>query len=140
MEPQAVRFLNMVEKTETCWLWTGSKSALGYGSATWNGKTASAHRVSYLMHRGAIPKGLELDHLCRNPSCVNPDHLEAVTHGENVRRGWPYREDYHTTHCRHGHEWTPENTYTRPNKKGIAERFCRACNLISHKKDHGTKK
>lgn len=70
-----------------CWAWQRSKSEMGYGTAVIGSRRYPAHRVMYERLRGPIPDGLELDHLCRSPSCVNPDHMEAVTHTENVRRG-----------------------------------------------------
>lgn len=71
-----------------CWPWLGTKSRLGYGTAATKvaGRTNQAHRVVYEALVGPIPTGLELDHLCRNTSCVNPSHLEPVTHAENMRR------------------------------------------------------
>jgi len=71
-----------------CWVWTGAKHPLGYGNFNAPGGSVSAHRWAFEALRGFIPeRPLELDHMCRNPSCVNPDHLEPVTHVENVRRG-----------------------------------------------------
>lgn len=70
----------------SCWEWTGLKNVRGYGRINVAGTMQLAHRATYSALRGPIPEGLELDHLCRNPSCVNPDHLEPVTHAENVRR------------------------------------------------------
>jgi hypothetical protein len=69
-----------------CWVWQRGKSN-GYGIVTRNGKNQYAHRVVYERLVGAVPPGLDLDHLCRNTSCVNPAHLEPVSHGENMRRG-----------------------------------------------------
>ena len=79
-----------------CWIWQLYKHQLGYGQVQWRidgppSKTYLAHRASYLLFVGPIPPGLEIDHLCRVRSCVNPDHLETVTHAENIRRAAPYR-------------------------------------------------
>lgn len=76
-----------VEKGEGCWSWRGSVQSEGYGKFRLNGRQVYAHRLSYELHKGPIPDGLTIDHLCRVRRCVNPDHLEAVTHLENVRRG-----------------------------------------------------
>jgi hypothetical protein len=72
-----------------CWLWTAGKTRLGYGSVPHSGKMRCAHVVMYEKYIGPVPEGLELDHLCRTKLCVNPAHLEPVTHAENMRR---YRE------------------------------------------------
>jgi hypothetical protein len=69
-----------------CWLWTGRQSESGYGVFKFHGRPHRAHRVAYLLNVGPIPADLELDHLCRVPLCVNPNHLEPVTGEENRRR------------------------------------------------------
>lgn len=111
-----------------CWIWTGSYSSPGYGQA-WDGsRTRPAHSLIYELLVGPIPDGMELDHLCRVRACVNPDHIEPVTHAENMRRSTEAR-----THCIHGHEFTPENT---AHKKATGARECLICrrqnNLRSH--------
>lgn len=86
--PVWVRFWQKVERTDECWLWTGAVNDSGYG-AIWDGyRLVYAHRLSYEMHGGAIPEGLDLDHLCGNRVCVRPEHLEPVPHRLNVQRAW----------------------------------------------------
>src|SRR5690606_24154407 len=122
------RFWPKVDKQEDgCWLWAATKNQDGYGRFWHNGRLCSAHRVAYEMLVGPIPEGTELDHLCRVRACVNPVHLEAVTHKENVFRSpinpttiWAARD-----HCHRGHEYTPENTYRNPKKPNT--RCCRQC-------------
>jgi hypothetical protein len=72
---------------KSCWLWTRGTNGVGYGTTYWRSKTMSAHVVLYTMYKGEIPDGCELDHLCRNRLCVNPEHLEAVPRRVNLRRG-----------------------------------------------------
>jgi len=84
--PLAERFWEKVEKTETCWLWKGGKSGPGYGMIWAGGRLAPAHRVSLMLAGTPVSSDLEVDHLCRVPLCVRPDHLEPVTHAENMRR------------------------------------------------------
>lgn len=86
----AERFWPKVSKTDSCWLWQASLDGKGYGQIN-GGRTPTrmmrAHRVAYELVIGPIPDGLDLDHLCRTPRCVNPDHLEPVTRRENTARG-----------------------------------------------------
>ena len=82
------RFWSKVNKTDTCWLWMAGGNGSGYGKFyVHKGKRVYAHRYSYEIHKGEIPKGYEVDHLCKVVSCVNPDHLEAVTPHMNSVRG-----------------------------------------------------
>lgn len=126
----------MPEPNSGCWLWIGPLNGKGYGrlwlAGNWRKRTMGAHRYSYLMARGPIPEGLVLDHLCRVPCCVNPDHLEPVTIRENAIRGvgpvvsrayWAAR-----THCRKGHPVTPENIKIRGS---TGERICKVCVKIA---------
>ena len=74
------------ENESGCWIWQLSTDRDGYGQFVWGGKYFSAHRYFYEERHGAIPEGLQIDHLCRVRNCVNPDHMEAVTFAENIRR------------------------------------------------------
>lgn len=112
-----------IDAETNCWLWTGTIRSGGYGR--WPGEKGSlAHRVSYELHRGPIPAGMQIDHLCRIRHCVNPDHLEPVTHAQNARRGAFATK----THCSNGHPYDAENTYI--DKTG--SRKCRACDRESY--------
>lgn len=109
-----------------CWLWIAKCHALGYGQFKVGTKMKQAHRVGYELLVGPVPDGLDLDHLCRVRGCVNPAHLEPVTHRENILRGDSrMAENARKTYCSKGHEYTPENTYVRPAKPN--SRFCREC-------------
>jgi len=134
--PIEVRFWSKVNKQGpvppyaphlgSCWLWGANKQPEGYGRLAIGRSYQGAHVFSYELAKGRIPDGMVLDHLCRVPSCVNPSHLEPVTHAENIWRG--YRAKFGTiTHCPQGHEFTPENTYHRPNSRKVN---CRTCTRL----------
>ena len=110
-----------------CWNWLGSTGGRGYGQAWFVGKLRPAHAVSFYLLRGlTIESGLELDHLCRNHGCVNPSHLEPVTHQENMRRGdisAMGRFKREKSHCPRGHAYSEANTYF--DRHGY--RKCREC-------------
>lgn len=115
------RFWSKVDQFDGCWGWTGTVNAFGYATLRIGDRGAAlAHRYAYELLVGPIPDGLVIDHLCRVRSCVNPAHLEPVTPQENQRRGLL---GVLKTHCRNGHEYTLENTYTR--QDGRTE--CRTC-------------
>ena len=84
---QYTMFVFAIDKITGCWIWQGSKISTGYGNLRIGDKNVLAHRYIYEMVNGKIPEDLELDHLCKTPLCVNPTHLETVTHAENCRRG-----------------------------------------------------
>lgn len=84
-----------------CWTWAGSPRNRPdlYGRFRVHGTSVAVHRFSYELHIGTIPDGLQIDHLCRNKRCVNPEHLEAVTQAENVRRAIPYANRPKANRC-----------------------------------------
>lgn len=120
------RFWAKVDKTDTCWLWTGSTNGR-YGQFSVDGKTAYAHRVSWVVTNGPLPEGRELDHLCRVHRCVRPDHLEPVTRRENLLRGETLAaSNAAKLSCKFGHLFDSRNTRIAHRPAGPA-RVCRAC-------------
>ena len=120
-----------VDETTGCWNWTAYKDHSGYGIFRIDSKnTSSSHRFAYQVNKGKIPEGLQLDHLCKNRKCCNPEHLEVVTLQENTNRSeiTIAVKNRNKTHCSKGHEYTPENTYVR--KHG--HRACRTCSKEWH--------
>lgn len=122
------RFFEKVKITSHCWIWNASKNEDGYGLFRFNGKVRRAHQFSYKLYKGKLKDGCEIDHICKNRSCVNPYHMEGVTHKENTLRGNTVGGVYaRRTHCKSGHPFTGENVYSRGPGLG---RGCRACNKI----------
>jgi len=126
-KPPIERFRKFIKVADNdCWLWMGCRFRSGYGLLSPGGRAHSvyAHRWAYQHFVGPIPAGLEISHKCGNPSCVNPEHLQAVTHRQNLcETKTSTRINAEKTHCVHGHEYTPENTHRT--KKGW--RACRDC-------------
>lgn len=140
MRQKKSRLARLYEKIHVddngCWLFTGSITSDGYGRMS----DSSAHRAAYEELVGSIPNGMELDHICHDPSictlgsncqhrrCVNPDHLRLSIHADNARRSvstihHAINVKRNQTHCKRGHEFTEENTWR--NKRG--HRWCRIC-------------
>lgn len=131
----------VVETDEGCWLWPGAKFRSGYANVgtveRGQRRNRSLHRVFYERFVGPIPEGLDLDHLCRTTSCVNPGHVEPVTRSVNLRRGnagglrnrGRAAANAAKTHCHHGHPFDEENTHWT--KAG--GRSCRACDRDRHR-------
>jgi len=136
------KLLAKVKKDDNgCWLWTGALDEFGYGVYGKGG--GKAHRLSFKIINGFLPPypEFELDHLCRVRNCINPDHLEVVTHQENCLRGLvgevTAKRQLSKTHCPKGHEYSKENTYIDPKIYGNQKhpsRHCKTCKLEAHKR------
>ncbi len=120
----AERFWSKVQFTDSCWLWTAGPTR-DYGQFSLEDQHfIGAHRWAYEFCVGPIPEGLTIDHLCRTPRCVRPDHLEPVTQQTNTLRGVSVvAKNAAKTHCIHGHPFDNENTCLV-----TAGRQCRTCN------------
>lgn len=137
--PAIDRFLEKVERDGLlgCWTWTGAINWGGYGMVNHDGRHIGAHRAAYLLLVGPIPADKDVDHRCHNDDatclggptclhrrCVNPAHLEPVSHAENLQRAAPNWAPRWITHCVAGHPRSPDNTYMRSDKKST---HCRVC-------------
>lgn len=136
-----------------CWLWTaattkptcGARHVYGVMRRSGTKTNVRAHVWAWVDRNGPVPDGLVLDHLCRVTLCVNPDHLEAVTNAVNIERGvhggpgdgrsWRSNR----THCKHGHEFTPENTALVA-RRGTTYRRCRACCRVAAGKQNAKRR
>ena len=131
---QFVRFLRRIAIVGDCWERQGYRTDGGYTTISLirDGiqRCLYAHRVSYEFFVGPIPDGMEVDHLCRNRACVNPEHFEIVTSAVNTLRGFgPTAENARRTHCKQGHTYDDLNTYF--DKRG--RRYCRECKRKEHR-------
>jgi hypothetical protein len=140
----------MAEGAPGCWLWDGQVDREGYGRFKVSGRRRAAHRVAYELMIGPIGSGLEIDHVCHTRDetcdggsaclhrrCVNPEHLEAVPGVvNNARSGSLTAINARKTHCKWGHEFTPENTYwcTRRYGKYQPSRRCRECRRLTEER------
>lgn len=137
------RFWKKVEKTDHCWLWVGAISDTGYGNFSWDMRpilrAMGAHRASWLIHFGEIPGRLCVLHACDNRRCVRPDHLWLGTHLDNYAdmraKGRERKSTARKTHCKHGHEFTPENTSIHQGKQR-----CLTCHRLDAKRRREVKK
>lgn len=142
--PAAERFWEKVDKNGPvpvvpelgrCWTWTASKDSQGYGQfGTGEGKKViKAYRWAWENDGGEHVPRMHLDHLCRNPTCVRPSHLELVTHRENLMRGSTIPAiNAAKTHCPRGHEYSPDNVYLDPRRN---HRHCRLCLKLNQRID-----
>jgi hypothetical protein len=121
------RFFAKVQKSDGCWEWIGARQrSNGYGRFWFRGRIRNAHRASHELFVGPIAAGLTIDHLCRNHGCVNPAHLEAVTHRENTLRGiGKTAQQVRRMSCPQGHPLSGSNL--RPPALAIGKRECVLC-------------
>lgn len=119
------RLLSRIKFVGTCWEWDAPDTSNGYGNLYVGRKRMRAHRLSYEVFVGEIPEGLEIDHLCRNRACCNPDHLEPVTARENTLRSpiSPTAINSRKLKCKRNHDLTGDNVYV----SSLPRRVCKEC-------------
>jgi hypothetical protein len=122
------RFDEKVERTDGCWLWTGNARTGGYGVVTLGGREFYAHRLAFEWAHGPLEPGQHVCHRCDTPRCVNPAHLFAGSHADNmadmIAKNRTTRNSLSGAACMRGHLYTPENTYIHPDG---SRRTCRTC-------------
>lgn len=111
-----------------CWIWQGRVGEKGYGQVRTDDGIKPAHQAAYREWKGDLPESMEPDHICRVRRCVNPDHLEAVTHRENLLRSESFSgRNARKTHCPSSHPYAGENLIIKVDARGNQARYCRAC-------------
>lgn len=132
---------NVVVNERGCWVWQGwCNPRWGYGHTAWRGEDWAVHRLMWILMKGPVPEGKILCHSCDNPPCCNPDHLWPGTDHENhldkTAKGRHHYDKNIKTHCKQGHEFTPENTRVVPveGRPGLYRRQCKTCNAITHRR------
>jgi hypothetical protein len=123
---EACRLLSkaIVPNEDACWAWMAHRNEQGYGRIKVGGRCGYAHRMAYELFVGPIPEGMTVDHICFNPSCINPDHLQLLTRSENAGRHNPLLLP---EACKWGHLFDEENTYVVQRRSGVTVRGCRTC-------------
>ena len=117
---------SVAEPLSGCWLWTFAPNSAGYGNISYQDKRMGAHRASHISFNGAIPESYDVHHVCNNRICVNPAHLEAVTHSVNMKAQKPRKRK---AECVNGHSLTLENVYEWKGNRG-----CRTCRTSAWKR------
>lgn len=128
MEDKLLRWIEFPDDINDCWLWVGPRQKTGHGKFYWKGKYTSSYRAFYKKFINNDIDGLDVDHICNNPPCMNLSHLQAITSRANTLRGTsPPAVNVHKTECPVGHSYTTENT--KVSKKG--NRSCRECSRVA---------
>jgi hypothetical protein len=127
------KFLIRLDPLSRCEVWQGRTNWNGYGLTSLAGRTVGAHRANWMYCRGPIPKGMHLDHTCKNRLCVNPHHLRVVTPRQNVLENSESgpAENLRKTHCEKGHPLSGDNLAVRKLANGQTDRRCKTCHAAT---------